>query len=127
MNADERRLKIVNNAFYAEAWRTKVKDECDFQSGGVEIVQTLGQVDVIDTLYSLQFYNHLIFDQQISNVVSNNDSIIFHLNRLLLFHLQTSLPQFVKQSVLVNLFQETNSQTVCHPERTTDNGFGHPI
>ena len=53
-----------------------------------------------------QFNNEFAFDEQIGEIVTENSSILIqNLQRKLLFHPQSSLPQAVCQPVFIDFFQ----------------------
>jgi len=64
---------------------------------------------VVQGFHGFQFYDNRIFNNNISQVVSDGDSIVEDLNRLLLLCLKPLLLKLVAQCVLVNLFKESGA------------------
>ena len=59
-------------------------------------------MDIVEPLHNFQFDNYQTFYQQISQVVSDDDSVISDANRRLLQYFQPALSQLVSKRILIN-------------------------
>ena len=82
---------------------------------------------IIKCSHCFELYNHTAFYQKISSEISDRLTIIVDLERMLLLHLKTIVPQFDCQSILINFLQESTSQRVTDTVNTCDDLLGELI
>ena len=92
-----------------------------------EVVEALGQVDVLDMLDTLQFDDDRACNQQVCNILSSDDPVVHHFHRVLLCNLESRLPKLVCKSILVDLLKGTCSQRVADLKSCPDNGFANGL
>jgi hypothetical protein len=76
------------------------------QASGFQIIQALRPMDLIDRLRNFQFDEDKSFDQQVSRIIPNHDTIISNSHTMLLRHKQPSLPKLMHQGVLIDFLKK---------------------
>ena len=86
---------------------TEVDQEAVLEAGRFQVAEDLRLVLRGQRFGWLQFDEiNLIFHQKIRQVISNRSSIlVINANRVLLLHVQLSLPQSMRQRVFINFLQ----------------------
>ena len=82
---------------------------------------------IIKCSHCFELYNHTAFYQKISSEISDRLTIIVDLERMLLLHLKTIVPQLDCQSILIDFLQESTSQRVTDTVNTCDDLLGELI
>ena len=80
-------------------------------------------MDVVKRPGRLQLDDQRIFDKQVYGVVTDNDAIVQDSERTLLLDMQPGLAQLVRERVLIDLFEESNSERVGHCEGAANDLF----
>ena len=84
-------------------------------------------MNIIKCSHCFELYNHTAFYQKISSEISDRLTIIEDLDRMLLLHLKTIVPQLDCQSILIDFLQESTSQRVTDTVNTCDDLLGELI
>ncbi len=79
------------------------------QVGCTQVVQALGNVNIIKRPYMLQLNNDAFFDKNIQDVIPDDDSIILHNNRMLAPDRKPVLLHFMYKRAFVDLLEESHS------------------
>ena len=82
---------------------------------------------IIKCSHCFELYNHTAFYQKISSEIADRLTIIENLDRMLLLHLKTIVPQLDCQSILIDFLQESTSQRVTDTVNTCDDLLGELI
>ena len=127
MNADKRRLEIPNNSFDFRLRLTEVDEQANVHPGGLQVVQALRRMHVIQSFCHFEFDQNCRFDKQIGGEFTDDHTVIPYLNRVLLANLEARLAELVSQSVLVDLFEKTGAEFVGDPVDTPDDLPGELI
>ena len=93
----------------------------EVQTGRFQVIQTLGDVNIIKGFHRLQFNQNQVLDQDIAHLLSDHHTAIMNRNPNLLNHGHPPLANFVCQRVFVHFFQESASKRVTHRVRIPDN------
>ncbi len=120
----------IHEAIDLDLGEAEVDQQTDFHAGRLEIVDALGVMHIVESLGSLQFNNYPSVDDQISHVLTNDNTIVDDLHPFLLLDGESRLPKFVCQCVLVHLLQKptpnvlltTNAHRIISPV----NSFNSP-
>jgi len=77
-------------------------------------------MNIIKCSHCFELHDHTAFYQKISSEISDRLTIIEDLDRMLLLHLKTIVPQLDCQSILIDFLQESTSQRVTDTVNTRD-------
>ena len=90
--------------------RAEVDKEAVLDSGGLQIAEYLRLVFRRQRPGGFKLNDQLVVDQQVRQIVTEGRAVfIQNLNSMLLLHVQSELPQSVREGVFVDLFE----MTVC--------------
>src|SRR5438309_11396975 len=93
-------------AFRLETGRAEVDQEADFDAGGLQVADDLGDVLVGDSATRLQLHDQAILYEQVYEVFSQHGAVLVVDGQgVLLERLQPLFPQPVPQRILVDLLQ----------------------
>ena len=84
-------------------------------------------MNIIERSHCFELHDHTAFYQKISSEISDRLTIIEDLDRMLLLHLKTIVPQLDCQSILIDFLQESTSQPVTDTVNTCDDLLGELI
>ena len=84
-------------------------------------------MNIIKCSHCFELHDHTAFYQKISSEISDRLTIIEDLDRMLLLHLKTIVPQLNCQSILIDFFQESTAQRVTDTVNTCDDLLGELI
>ena len=84
-------------------------------------------MNIIECSHCFELHDHTAFYQKISSEISDRLAIIEDLDRMLLLHLKTIVPEFDCQSILIDFLQESTSQRVTDTVNTCDDLLGELI
>ena len=84
-------------------------------------------MNIIKCSHCFELHDHTAFYQKISSEIADRLTIIENLDRMLLLHLKTIVPQLDCQSILIDFLQESTSQRVTDTVNTCDDLLGELI
>ena len=84
-------------------------------------------MSIFDSTTRFEFEDQTIFNYDVTDEFANNYAFVSDLQRMLLLAFNGLKTQFNNQSILIHLFQKTNTQRVRYPHRTTDNTLSQLI
>ena len=88
-------------------------------SAQTQVGQQLLLVDRSDCLDGLQFNDHQVLDNQIGfERLFNVNCFIVDRNGMLIHHLKTTLPQFIKENSLINRLKQSRPESRVDLERS---------
>lgn len=88
---------------------TKINQKSKFFVACLQIVNQLPFMFQFQIIDSLQFYNNLIFDNHISNIMTNLFSFIIDIHWFLTFTSNPLSFQFLVKSISIHCFQESKA------------------
>ena len=97
------------------------------QARGLQVVQALRSMDVVDCLGHFQFDNDDTLDKQVNSIVANHDPIVPNHHSMLLQDGEPGLAQFMHQSVFIDFLQKSNPERVKHSQGAADNSSGQQV
>jgi hypothetical protein len=99
---------------------TQIDQKAYAQPGRFQVVETLGAVNVVQFFDCFQFDDHCAVHHKVGGVLANDHAIISDDNTALLLDGKARLTQFVRQRVLIYLFDKARSQRIRDRECTSD-------
>ena len=123
MNTDRERpcaLCLYEEALNFDFGLSKINQKAYSNAGCFEIIKALSNMSVVKFFARFQFDDHLIFDHEISSVLTYNDAVIANSYWRLLDDYQRLLSEFMNEGVFIDFFQEPNSQRVGDGVRAPD-------
>jgi hypothetical protein len=114
--------QAVGDAFNLQTRFAEIQEQAELETGCLEVVQALRMVRFLKRPGDLQFDYEPIFNQHVGEILANDDAVVTDPDRVLLGNTQTSLPNFVRQRVLIDLLKESGTQRVEHGKRTANDG-----
>ena len=97
------------------------------QSRGAEVVEALSEVEVLQVFDTFQFDDDAACDQQIGHVIAHRHAVIHDFDWVLLDHGKPCLPQLMRESVPIYLFEKTSAQSVADPEGSANDRLAHGL
>jgi hypothetical protein len=97
------------------------------QACGLQIIQALRAMDLVDRLGYLQFDQDDVFDEQVSRIVSDHDPIVSNDHTMLLRDGDPSFPELVKQSVFIDSLKESGSQRAEYRQDAANDPLGQKV
>ncbi len=94
---------IIYNPTDFELGFSEVHQKAQTKIRGLEIIQTLGQVDIIKVLDCLVFEKKDSFDQKVGCIFAYGYSVVIYRDPVLLLDLQARLAKLMFQCVLIYL------------------------
>lgn len=120
-------LLSQDNPFPFDLWPLEIDQQAQGPSGRAKIVQTLGQVIVVQSIHAFQFDHESAFDEDIREVLSNRLAFVANAERDFGSSGYTSEPQFGKKSSRVDLFKEASTKRIRNLEYRVEDSPGQGI
>ena len=92
-----------------------------------QIIQALRPVRIFETSNRLQLNQQATFDKNVRKIFANDDIVVQDSDWHLLRTFNTTLRQFVGQSVLVDPLQESVTERVRYGKRAANNPFSQVV
>jgi hypothetical protein len=92
-----------------------------------KVVQALSVVVRIQGSDRLDFHQHGIFHQKVSDVSTDGDTVVFNSDGDLLPDHEAGLRQLVRQGIFVNLFKESGAERIGDGESAPNDTLGNFI
>ena len=102
----------------------EVYQEADFYAGGFQVVDELGAVCRVKVFYGLEFEDDGVFDNDVCGIVADQLVLVMDLDLSFVFGVEASFFQFDQEGVLVNGFEEAESEGVVDFVGTGDDLMG---
>ena len=70
----------------------EIKQQCEFETGCLEIIHTLRYMGIVEDFGYLEFDDNRVFDKQVSDIFADDYTLVVDVEWLLLDDLQTTTP-----------------------------------
>ena len=119
--------RLENHSFVFNPFASKVDEVTNLSSRATKFIQQLSFVNGLIFRVAFQFDNDLVYNQQISCVIANNNT--FKLNLEFWFQLNPNATQlqFHLQCALIHLFQKTKPENIMHFKRRANKLAGYRL
>jgi len=87
----------------------------------------LRRVNVAQRCDRLDLDDDTFLDQEIGDKVADENILVTNFDPVLLRNLDSSLPEFYSERVLVNLFEKSRTENIAHLMYATDDSFCYLI
>ena len=114
-----------DNPFHLDSRPSEVQQQANSKTRRLQIVQTLGLMDLVQFRHRFQFNQHVLLHQHVSNVFTHDHTSIPHGHRVLLNDLQPNLAQLEGERVLIHLLEEAVTQGVSDAVGGANDSFRH--
>ena len=91
--------------------------------GSLQIIQTLGTVDSIQSADRLQFHEHGSLNQEIRAIIAYNHPVVADYNAILLFDQESGFAQVVRKRIFVHLLDKPRSERIGNRDGTANDLF----
>jgi hypothetical protein len=119
--------KAQNQTPNFEAWAAEVQQEAHAQAGGLEAVQALGMMDIVQCRDGLKLDNHRILDQQVHGIFPYDDTVVPDDDALLLFDCKPDLAKLLCKRILIDLLDEPRSKRIGNGHAASNDHLGKPV
>ena len=106
---------------------SEVQQQAHFDVRGLQVIQTLGAMDIVQCVHRFQLDQYGTLDQKVGGIVPDDHSVVAHDDGVLLQDMQTSLPELVRQRSLVNFFEKSSHERVLNTEGCADTALGQAV
>ncbi len=103
-----------DNPFHLDSRSSEIQQQANSKTRRLQIVQTLGLMDLIQFRHRFQFNEDTIFYEQVSDVIAGDNSVTSNGYGMLLDDPHSDLAQFMGKSILVHLLQEAMTERFSH-------------
>ena len=124
MNANKRKLRIVDYALPLDFGFLEVEEQGQFYARGFQVIYALSDVLICESVRTFQFDYELIFHQNIGEVIAHLISFVDDWKRYLTSCVQSARKEFAKQRPFINLLQIPSAEHIRNLISSTNYGPG---
>jgi hypothetical protein len=97
------------------------------QPCGFQIIEALGEMNLVDCLGYLQLDEDDVFDEQVNSIFPDHDPIVPNDHGMLLRDGEPRLAELVHQCVFIHFLKESGSQRVEHRKGAANDPIGQEV